>query len=80
MKVSFLENQIKEKLFANGILVSSGAGADQGAVYMALINQFGIRVADDASFALLNKDVLKDVKKCWAVRWVNRSIVPSWSR
>ncbi|MBR3515392.1 MAG: hypothetical protein IKO10_03685 [Lachnospiraceae bacterium] len=57
-----LENTIKEKLFANGILVAEGEGKDQNEVYIALYGRLGIKVADDASFDRLNVSVLKDAE------------------
>ena len=58
-----LNKNFKEKLFANHILVSSAPAKDQEAVYLTLLGKFGIKVADDASFMLLNPEILSDAEK-----------------
>lgn len=48
---------MEDRLFQNNIIVSDN-GKDQEAVYITLLGKFGVKIADEASFNLLNPEVL----------------------
>lgn len=52
-----ITKEMEDRLFKNNIVVSDN-GKDQEAVYITLIGKFGVKIADEASFKLLNPEVL----------------------
>ncbi len=53
----------REKLFAANTIVALDPPQDMSAVYLALLGNFGIKMADDKSFSFLSPSVLRDVEQ-----------------
>lgn len=52
-----ITKEMEDRLFQNNIIISDN-GKDQEAVYITLLGKFGVKIADEASFSLLNPEVL----------------------
>lgn len=52
-----ITKEMEDRLFQNNIIVSDN-GENQEAVYITLLGKFGVKIADEASFNLLNPEVL----------------------
>lgn len=53
-----ITKEMEDRLFQSNIIVSD-TGKDQEAVYITLLAKFGIKIADEESFNLLNPEILK---------------------
>ena len=53
-----ITKEMEDKLFKNNIVISD-IGKDQEGVYITLLGKFGVKIADEESFNLLNPEILK---------------------